>query len=163
MALVERTIIDKIEIVGKFKHVQVRQDNQIVDDGTDEVKVSGQWHRYSLTPSDNISSLAYYDNSFIPLLVSGEVEGLRSGIWTSSDFSTLYYKMTETEHQDISVSLLNNLFSWLMRTNGENELYFRVNKNLYQQGEEVHVVGSHLNNDLKDLSSFSSFILEVFT
>ena len=56
MALAEKTIVDKIEIVGKFKHVQVRQDKQIIDDETNEVKVSGQWHRYSLTPSDNISS-----------------------------------------------------------------------------------------------------------
>lgn len=56
MALAEKTIVDKIEIVGKFKHVQVRQDKQIIDDETNEVKVSGQWHRYSLTPSDDISS-----------------------------------------------------------------------------------------------------------
>ena len=70
MALVERTIIDKIEIVGKFKHVQVRQDNQIVDDGTDEVKVSGQWHRYSLTPSDNISSQP------------AEVQAIANATWT---------------------------------------------------------------------------------
>ena len=56
MALAEKTIVDKIEIVGKFKHVQVRQDKQIIDDESNEVKVSGQWHRYSLTPSDDISS-----------------------------------------------------------------------------------------------------------
>lgn len=56
MALAEKTIVDKIEIVGKFKHVQVRQDKQIIDDETNEVKVRGQWHRYSLTPSDDISS-----------------------------------------------------------------------------------------------------------
>ena len=70
MALVERTIIDKIEIVGKFKHVQVRQDYQIVDDGTDEVKGSGQWHRYSLTPSDNISSQP------------AEVQAIANAAWT---------------------------------------------------------------------------------
>ena len=38
MALAEKTIVDKIEIVGKFKHVQVRQDKQIIDDETNEVK-----------------------------------------------------------------------------------------------------------------------------
>jgi len=57
-----------------------------------------------------------------------------------------------------NISLLNNLFSWLMRTSGENELYFRVNKNLYQQGEEVHVVGSHFDNDSKDISSLTGYI-----
>ena len=55
MALIEKTIVDQIEVVGPFKHVQVRQDKQIVDDTTDEVKVSGQWHRYVLTPADDLS------------------------------------------------------------------------------------------------------------
>lgn len=55
MALIEKTIIDKIEVVGPFKHVQVREDRQIVDDATDEVKASGQWHRYVLSPSDDLS------------------------------------------------------------------------------------------------------------
>ena len=55
MALIEKTIIDKIEVVGIFKHVQVREDKQIVDDATDEVKASGNWHRYALAPGDDLS------------------------------------------------------------------------------------------------------------
>ena len=55
MALIEKTIVDKIEIVGTYKFVQVREDKQIVDDATDEVKAHGQWHRYVLTPADDIS------------------------------------------------------------------------------------------------------------
>ena len=55
MALIEKTIVDKIEIVGTYKFVQVREDKQIVDDATDEVKAHGQWHRYILTPADDIS------------------------------------------------------------------------------------------------------------
>ena len=55
MALIEKTIVDKIEIVGAYKFVQVREDKQIVDDATDEVKAHGQWHRYILTPADDIS------------------------------------------------------------------------------------------------------------
>ena len=70
MALAEKTIVDKIEIVGKFKHVQVRQDKQIIDDETNEVKVSGQWHRYSLTPSDDISSQP------------AEVQAIANAAWT---------------------------------------------------------------------------------
>ena len=95
---------------------------------------------------ENISNLAFFENSTTALLVAGEVDGLRSGIWTSSDFSTLYYKMTETDYEDISVSLLHNLFSWFMRTSGENELYFRVNKGIFQQGEEIYITCSHFNN-----------------
>tara|TARA_Y100000296_G_C5088082_1_gene213436 strand:+ start:584 stop:844 length:261 start_codon:yes stop_codon:yes gene_type:complete len=55
MALIEKTITDKIEVVGDFKHVQVRQDNLIVDDDTGEIKAKGNWHRYVLNPDDDIS------------------------------------------------------------------------------------------------------------
>jgi len=55
MALIEKTIVDKIEVVGDFKHVQVRQDNLIVDDNTDEIKSRGNFRRYVLSPGDNLS------------------------------------------------------------------------------------------------------------
>ena len=108
---------------------------------------------------ENISNLAYFKKSTTALLVAGEVDGLRSGIWTSSDFSTLYYKMTETDYEDISVSLLHNLFSWFLRTSGENELYFRVNKSIFQQGEEIYITGSHFNNKSNNITSITGSIL----
>ena len=55
MALIEKTITDKIEIVGDFKHVQVRQDNLIVDDATDDIRSRGNFHRYVLSPGDDLS------------------------------------------------------------------------------------------------------------
>ena len=55
MSLIEKTIVDKIEVVGDFKHVQVRQDNLIVDDATDEIKSRGNFHRYVLSPGDDLS------------------------------------------------------------------------------------------------------------
>jgi len=55
MALIEKTITDKIEVVGDFKHVQVRQDNLIVDDATDDVRSRGNFHRYVLAPGDDLS------------------------------------------------------------------------------------------------------------
>jgi len=55
MALIEKTIIDKIEIVGDFKHVQVRQDNLIVDDATDDIRSRGNFHRYVLSPGADLS------------------------------------------------------------------------------------------------------------
>ena len=70
MALIEKTIIDKIEVVGPFKHVQVREDRQIVDGATDEVKASGQWHRYVLSPGDDISSQP------------ADVQAIANAVWT---------------------------------------------------------------------------------
>jgi|TARA_R110000824_G_scaffold229905_1_gene417499 hypothetical protein len=55
MALLEKTIVDKIEIVGDFKHIQVREDNQIVDDDTGDIKSRGNYHRYVLAPDADIS------------------------------------------------------------------------------------------------------------
>ena len=55
MPLIEKTITDKIEIVGDFKHVQVRQDRQIVDDDTDDVRSRGNYRRYVLAPGDDLS------------------------------------------------------------------------------------------------------------
>ena len=55
MALVEKTIVDQIELVGPFKVCQVREDKQIVDDSTEEIKSRGNWHRYVLNPGVDIS------------------------------------------------------------------------------------------------------------
>ena len=55
MALIEKTIVDKIEVVGDFKHVQVRQDNLIVDDATDDVRSRGNYRRYVLAPGEDLS------------------------------------------------------------------------------------------------------------
>ena len=70
MALIEKTIVDKIEIVGPYKFVQVREDRQIVDDVTDEVKATGQWHRYVLRPIDDISSQP------------ADVQAVANAVWT---------------------------------------------------------------------------------
>ena len=55
MPLIEKTITDKIEVVGDFKHVQVREDRQIVDDDTDDVRSRGNYRRYVLAPGDDLS------------------------------------------------------------------------------------------------------------
>jgi hypothetical protein len=51
MSLTEETIQDKIEIVGDFKHVQVRTATIIKKDGTE---ISRSYHRHIVPP--NISA-----------------------------------------------------------------------------------------------------------
>ena len=70
MALIEKTVVDQIEVVGPWKHVQVRQDKQIGDDTTDEVKVSGQWHRYVLRSHEDISG------------EPADVQAVANAVWT---------------------------------------------------------------------------------
>jgi hypothetical protein len=50
MALTERTEEDKIEIVGAFKHVQVRTATIIERDG---VEISRSFHRHVVQPGAN--------------------------------------------------------------------------------------------------------------
>ena len=52
MALTERSLIDKIEIVGEFKQLQVRRADIIERDG---VEISRSFHRHIVTPNMDIS------------------------------------------------------------------------------------------------------------
>jgi len=47
MALTERTEIDQVEVVGQFKHVQLRTATVIERDG---VEISRSYHRHVLAP-----------------------------------------------------------------------------------------------------------------
>ena len=53
MALTERTEEDKIEIVGTFKHVQVRTATIIERDG---VEISRSFHRHVVNPGDDTTN-----------------------------------------------------------------------------------------------------------
>ena len=52
MALTEETLEDKIEVVGEFKHVQVRTATIIKRDG---VEISRGFHRHIVAPDADIS------------------------------------------------------------------------------------------------------------
>jgi len=53
MAISKRTEEDKIEIVGQFKHIQVRTATVIEEDGTE---ISRSFHRHTVAPGDDVSS-----------------------------------------------------------------------------------------------------------
>ena len=52
MALTEETVQDKIEVVGEFKHVQVRTATVIKRDG---VEISRSFHRHVVVPDADIT------------------------------------------------------------------------------------------------------------
>jgi len=52
MALTESTIEDKIEVVGEFKHVQVRTATVIK---RDDVEISRSFNRHVVAPNDDIT------------------------------------------------------------------------------------------------------------
>ena len=52
MALTKQTVTDKIEIVGPHSHIQVREANQILEDGN---VISQSYHRYVVAPGETSS------------------------------------------------------------------------------------------------------------
>ena len=52
MALTEETVQDKIEVVGDYKHVQVRTSTVIKRDG---VEISRSFSRHVVAPNDDIT------------------------------------------------------------------------------------------------------------
>jgi len=67
MALTERSVEDKIEIVGDYKHIQVRTATIIERDG---VEISRSFHRHVVAPGADISG------------ESAEVQAICNAVWT---------------------------------------------------------------------------------
>ena len=78
MALTETIEYDKIEIVGKYKAVQVRKATVIKKDG---VEITRSFHRYGLDPGrlDASDNLVDTDLSGEP----AEVSAICNAVWTT--------------------------------------------------------------------------------
>ena len=53
MAITKETIEDKLEVVGEFKHIQVRTATIIKED---DVEISRSFHRHIVTPTTDSSN-----------------------------------------------------------------------------------------------------------
>ena len=67
MALTKETQIGKIEVVGKYKSVQVRTDTVVMEDGTE---LSRKYHRHALYPDAVITD------------EHTEVQAVCNAVWT---------------------------------------------------------------------------------
>lgn len=54
MALIQKNEVDKIEVVGKWKHIQVRAASWVEDDDGNEVG-GKQYHRHVVAPGDSLA------------------------------------------------------------------------------------------------------------
>ncbi len=79
-----------------------------------------------------------------PIIIIGEKNSLRYFIWTTSDLSSLYYKTRGTNLSEVVNETITPIFNWLLRTKGDKEIYFKTNKNSYQQGELIEFIGKPL-------------------
>ena len=69
MALTKETLIGKIEVVGKYKSVQVRTDTVVMEDGTE---LSRKYHRHALMPDAVITG------------EHAEVQAVCNAVWTDA-------------------------------------------------------------------------------
>ena len=78
MALTESIEYDKIEVVGEYRHVQVRKAHVIKKDGNE---LSRSFHRYVLTAGylDDSDNLVDTDISGEP----AEVQAICNAVWTT--------------------------------------------------------------------------------
>ena len=72
MALVEKQVTDNIQVYGEYKSLHIREDRQIVDDQTGEIKSSGNWHRRVLEPNADVSN------------ESAEIQAIAAAVWTDA-------------------------------------------------------------------------------
>jgi len=77
----------------------------------------------------------------IPVLLLGENSGFRHGVWTTPDLYSLHYKLIGTQRADTFPKMWDGIFSWLMKTGGDQQYFFRLDKKSYQQGEQIVVTG----------------------
>ena len=82
MALTEETVQDKIEIVGEFKHIQVRTATVIKKDG---VEISRSFHRHVVSPDISADDLKKE---------SADVQGIAAQVHTDA-VKTAYAKHLE--------------------------------------------------------------------
>ena len=69
MALTKETQIGKIEVVGKYKSVQVRTDTVVMEDGEE---LSRKYHRHALQPDAVITD------------EHAEVQAVCNAVWTDA-------------------------------------------------------------------------------
>ena len=79
MALTKTLIEDKIEVVGDYKHIQIRTATVIKEDG---VELSRSFHRKVLDPGTLDGSDNLVDTNISG--ESAEVQGICNTVWTTS-------------------------------------------------------------------------------
>ena len=84
MAITKETQIGKIEVVGKYKSVQIRTDTVVMEDGEE---LSRKYHRHALMPDAVITD------------EHSEVQAVCNAVWTQEVKNA--YATFEAEQKDL--------------------------------------------------------------
>ena len=91
--------------------------------------------------SNTSDTLAISESNW-PLWVRNENGNIRTMIWTSPEIYFLYFHDQKRQKNGLFSAFWNQSISWLLKTEGEHENFFRLNKDRFQQGEMVQVTGT---------------------
>lgn len=86
MAITKTVKTDKIEIVGDFKNIQVRQATVIEEDG---VELTRSFHRYVLSPGQDISEQ------------SSEIQAIANAVWNEELISAYQASLQSMEQTNL--------------------------------------------------------------
>ncbi len=68
MAITKEIVIDKIEFVGEFRHMQLREATVIKDDG---VEIARSFHRKVIAPDESVAN------------ENAEIKRVAAAVWTA--------------------------------------------------------------------------------
>ena len=77
-----------------------------------------------------------------PLWLRNENGNIRTMTWTSPGINILYFNDQKLDKDGPFSIIWDQSISWLLKTGGEHENFFRFNKDRYQQGEMVQITGT---------------------
>ena len=110
-----------------------------------------------ISKGDLSDSLAIF-SSGSPLWFRNQIGETRSTILNSADIHSLYYFTIDESKNNLFTKIVDQSTGWLLKSDGANEKYFRLNKNLYQQGEIIYITGNQPFNSLTENQSVNIHI-----
>lgn len=117
----------------------------------------------TVKPINNAAQVVatFLGDSTLPLVIIQEKKSLRSMVWTSGDMASVHFRTTATNQSALLENFWNGALAWLLRTGGENELFFRLNKDIFQQGELIQVTGTS-SYEKKGQTDRATVFLDVY-
>ena len=100
------------------------------------------------------------DESENPLLVMGEKQQIRYALWNSVNLASLKYMLSNSDLNYLFDNSMRKIMNWLMKKSDSRELIFRTNKNSYQHGELISLIG--VSSDLNDNLKINDAVVELY-
>jgi len=114
---------------------------------------------YLIGNSVNSDSLAIFESGW-PLWIRNKKNNFRSVVFATSELNVLYHFRKKESNNDLLSLIINKEVNWLLKTDSENENYFRLNKDSFQQGELIKISGTQPFDDSNFKNSISFNIIK---